>query len=236
MQRSSPNILLPLLHCPLCSPSRPLTDPTTLRCGHTVCSSHISSASCPVPSCSSVPANFTPVIPATSQVAFFPATSDSRPQITPSEAGERRIDVRVKNIVELVLKVAADEGVEHDELVDTYSDSGDDSDGEEDEPVRFPSSSSPNVSPATGPFSDPSGSNPLDHLSSTSSSSSRPRKRPRRHTSDSRHPSDPGDTSLLAEFDKSLTTELTCEICFMLFYQPVTTPCQHVRISRFCSV
>jgi hypothetical protein len=27
-----------------------------------------------------------------------------------------------------------------------------------------------------------------------------------------------------------------CEICFMLFYQPVTTPCQHVRISSFCSV
>jgi hypothetical protein len=33
----------------------------------------------------------------------------------------------------------------------------------------------------------------------------------------------------LARFEKELLTELTCEICFTLFYQPVTTPCQHVR-------
>ena len=29
-------------------------------------------------------------------------------------------------------------------------------------------------------------------------------------------------------FQKDLVESLTCEICFMLLYQPVTTPCQHV--------
>lgn len=31
------------------------------------------------------------------------------------------------------------------------------------------------------------------------------------------------------EFDKRLLEELTCHICYVLFYRPVTTPCQHVR-------
>jgi hypothetical protein len=28
--------------------------------------------------------------------------------------------------------------------------------------------------------------------------------------------------------EKQLLVELTCEICYMLLYQPITTPCQHV--------
>ncbi|KAH0839737.1 PUA-like domain-containing protein [Lanmaoa asiatica] len=51
---------------------------------------------------------------------------------------------------------------------------------------------------------------------------------PSRHTNRHRHRSD--STSLLKDFEKALSTELTCEICFMLLYQPVTTPCQHVRL------
>ena len=31
-----------------------------------------------------------------------------------------------------------------------------------------------------------------------------------------------------ARVDKELLTELSCEICFAIYYQPVTTPCQHV--------
>ena len=34
-----------------------------------------------------------------------------------------------------------------------------------------------------------------------------------------------------AEFEKELLSELTCEICFALMWQPVTTPCQHVSCS-----
>jgi hypothetical protein len=34
-------------------------------------------------------------------------------------------------------------------------------------------------------------------------------------------------------FEKEVLTELTCEICFNLLYQPVTSPCQHVSFSIF---
>lgn len=230
MEHPSPNVLLPLLHCPLCSPSCVLTDPTTLRCGHTICSSHITSHLCPIPSCSSTPANYAPIIPSSSRVAFFPAISESHSRSSSPEPSERRIDVRVRKLVELVMEAAEDEGEQPDHLVETYSDSGDDCDDEQHEPVGFPSSSISADRPAT-PVSGPSSSNAS---SSPASSSSRPRKRRRRHISNSRlpdfHSSGPGAASL-AEFDKNLTTELTCEICFMLFYQPVTTPCQHT----FCS-
>ena len=41
---------------------------------------------------------------------------------------------------------------------------------------------------------------------------------------------------LRARVDKELLTELSCEICFAIYYQPVTTPCQHVsRLFPFFS-
>lgn len=39
------------------------------------------------------------------------------------------------------------------------------------------------------------------------------------------------EQQLMAKFEKELYRELTCEICLVLFYCPVTTPCQHT----FCS-
>lgn len=38
-------------------------------------------------------------------------------------------------------------------------------------------------------------------------------------------------SSILARFEKDLLVELTCEICFILLYEPLTTPCQHT----FCA-
>lgn len=38
------------------------------------------------------------------------------------------------------------------------------------------------------------------------------------------------------KFEKDLMAELTCEICFMLLYQPITTPCQHVGLFIFLSL
>ncbi|KAF8450734.1 PUA-like domain-containing protein [Boletus edulis BED1] len=54
---------------------------------------------------------------------------------------------------------------------------------------------------------------------------------PSRHTTPQRHNADPTSPPDPHDFEKTLSTELTCEICFMLLYQPVTTPCQHT----FCS-
>ncbi|KAK7061735.1 PUA-like domain-containing protein [Favolaschia claudopus] len=73
--------------------------------------------------------------------------------------------------------------------------------------------------------------------------SDRPRKRPRLHNLDTgdddedggdllshlRSVSRPIDPPL--DLEKALLTELSCEICFMLLHNPVTTPCQHT----FCS-
>ncbi|KAI0068857.1 hypothetical protein BV25DRAFT_1792197 [Artomyces pyxidatus] len=58
----------------------------------------------------------------------------------------------------------------------------------------------------------------------------RPRKRRRRHVPAPRRDEPPAPDAAV-RFEKELLSELTCEICFMLLYQPITTPCQHT----FCS-
>jgi len=60
-----------------------------------------------------------------------------------------------------------------------------------------------------------------NHLSAILSHPDRLETEPRR---------DPEGTyeDLRARIDKELLTELNCEICFTIYYQPVTTPCQHV--------
>ncbi|KAI0307335.1 PUA-like domain-containing protein [Multifurca ochricompacta] len=55
------------------------------------------------------------------------------------------------------------------------------------------------------------------------------RKRRRKHLPPPRRPEPPFQSA--NQFEKELLTELTCEICFMLLYQPITSPCQHT----FCS-
>ena len=41
------------------------------------------------------------------------------------------------------------------------------------------------------------------------------------------------EENLRTRIDKELLTELSCEICFTIYYQPVTTPCQHVSCLLF---
>ncbi|KAF7790833.1 hypothetical protein EIP86_001790 [Pleurotus ostreatoroseus] len=73
-------------------------------------------------------------------------------------------------------------------------------------------------------------------------SSPRPRKRRRlrhiprtrsRPATPPRPPEARADTDADGEtrFEKELKSELLCEICFAMMWQPVTTPCQHVRLS-----
>ncbi|KAF9247063.1 PUA-like domain-containing protein [Melanogaster broomeanus] len=180
-----------------------LTAPTTLRCGHTLCSSHIISSQCPIPSCSSQPQGFTPNIPASSRVSYFPAPS-----------------------------AAKDAEVQPDDIVDRLGNSDDESDSE-DCSLDEASFSSVGLLPQTMLLQPPS----LD--ATPGSPFSRPSKlrRPQLDTPLEDHhssptiPQIPPRINLLADFEKTLSTELTCEICFMLLYQPITTPCQHT----FCS-
>ena len=43
-----------------------------------------------------------------------------------------------------------------------------------------------------------------------------------------------GDEDPQTRIEKELLTELSCDICFTIYYQPVTTPCQHVSCLLFC--
>ena len=107
--------LLPLLSCPLCVvdggnvPYPLLHHPFTLRCGHTVCSSHLKTADpaqpCPLPVCSSTPNPNTarPNIPSSSRVIYLPAVPPppSAPY-APSDQLEQRVDITISKLIEVV--------------------------------------------------------------------------------------------------------------------------------------
>ena len=175
------NQLIHLLKCTLCN--RTLNAPTTLRCGHSICSHHESVC------CQNTPRPPPPVIPSQSRVTFNPAPPAP---LTPLPL-TRTSDVTLTSILALVRE---------------------DEDEDDDD---------------------------------------RPRKRRKRHHSPD--DDDDGDGDLLThlrnaaahqrtipldvpliqdspppDLDKKLLEELTCHICYVLFYKPVTTPCQHVRL------
>lgn len=202
---SYPLNLSRLFSCPLCSPSGFLDAPTTLRCGHTVCSAHIASSVCPIPTCSVNRQGFSPTIPTSSGVAVFPAPLHFV-QVPSGPSNLPRVDIRVNNIIQLLRQSAGDEQ-------DT---SPPDSDDEFDRDASGPSEIRPSYPPPSGP-------------------SPRSRPRPQSPSTAFDPPPSPHSPSRrinsISNFDKALAAELTCEICFMLLYQPITTPCQHT----FCS-
>ncbi|CAE6507355.1 unnamed protein product [Rhizoctonia solani] len=208
-----PSLLLPLLRCALCRLL--LTAPTTLNCGHTVCSKHMNESpdeepgssessfgQCPVDGCKPRQPARVHVVGHLNQVlragvTFIPAAS------TPSEPSPTRVvklDVAVSKLLELITTTARRNTA----------------------PCR-------EDSPATD---DESGRrSPLPDRSSRESTQSPPRPRKKARTHPPVHTPtglpDPSDLS----FEKELLSELTCEICFMLLCNPITTPCQHT----FCS-
>ena len=194
---SYPRGLFPLFFCPLCSPSAYLCAPTTLRCGHTVCSAHITSSVCPIPTCSTLNRpGFSATNPASSGVAVFPAPLHLD-QIPSTPTSPPRVDVRINNIVQFLRQTVEDAG------------------------KAAPSDEDPSEVRLWSPHT-PSGP------------SLRNRSRPRSPSTAFDPPLSPLSPSRsISNFDKALAAELTCEICFMLLYQPITTPCQHVRSLAF---
>lgn len=186
--------LVPLFFCPVCSPPAFLVTPTTLRCGHTVCSTHTSSSACPVPTCSTTQCQgYTPSIPSSSRVEFFAAPRSSE-DVSAAWRSQPRLDVRINNIIQLLRFTHLGER-------DAPSYSGDEPDRDD---SGTPDTRSQDLTPRSQPRQSAQATTPLDF---------------------------PRPINSAAEFDKALTAELTCEICLMLLYQPVTTPCQHT----FCS-
>lgn len=202
MSTPLPQSLVPLLRCPLCNPPDILQNPVTLHCGHTLCATHVTSPSCPIPSCAlSLPSDFTP---AASSVTFRPAPRPS----TPSKQSEyTRTDIVVTKIIALVRNT--------------------DHKTENSSPPPSPSTSCCSYDSSHSDANDPPSLSGSPH-SSPRPSPPRPRKR-RRRNSPEHHQDTLSDP--LQRFHKQLNAELCCEICFTLFYQPVTTPCQHT----FCS-
>ncbi|KAI0759917.1 PUA-like domain-containing protein [Irpex lacteus] len=232
-----PDKILPLLRCPLCPFSTLLEAPITLHCGHTVCSKHVirphtTSTSCPLPTCTSRNATAQQAqIHPESGVNFRSASPQDVPMPMPlnaradssSGSGAPRVDVTVNKILSLTTRT-------HREL------------------QRFQYDAPLAGLSAMGVSSSSSASN-------STTTTHRPRRHSRSRSRSHTHSHDARDfasrhsrlpsaqersTSRLllsnrraasALFEKELLSELTCEICFALMWQPVTTPCQHT----FCS-
>ncbi|THH33624.1 hypothetical protein EUX98_g600 [Antrodiella citrinella] len=274
----TPDHILPLLACPICDPSALLTSPVTLRCGHTICMSHltdtpqeqgsssfvssflasIASSSkrklplpqCPIPTCHSLaPANTNATVEQLprhpqSDVNYLPPPSVSLPPLdNPSDEAPMplREDVTVNKIMNLAVLSRAwffeqpsrsahyDDDRTDSEPEGRSGAAEEEADSDTPDPDQYPNLDRPPF--ASVPDRLPNGAS-RRRRSDSPSPSRRPHKRPRRARPQrerrdvhSRQP----PLSPSARFEKELYAELTCHICFGLTWQPVTTPCQHVR-------
>ncbi|KZS97578.1 LON-domain-containing protein [Sistotremastrum niveocremeum HHB9708] len=212
--------LVPLLRCPLCDPPRLLTVPTTLRCGHSVCARHVQLdasesspspnitsslllPSCPLPTCTQSRQSATS---ATTMQPDIPRTSNViyRPSNTRETTPHPfRMAVKVPQATPDVLLSKTVDLVRRSLRGSNHAD----------------------LAPR---FSDDEEHDDSDQ-DSQPSGSRRASKR-RRRTSPVQPTRRPGPEDA-QHFEKELLQELTCEICYMLLYKPITSPCQHT----FCS-
>ena len=259
--------LVPLFHCPVCPKPSPLVAPVTLFCGHTVCARHVllspSSPSeprllrlspCPLESCTVSPSDpvTRPNIPASSRVTFYPAPDVAlgRDAAAFATIPQSRTDITINKLASIVHRY--DQLARSTRTLD--SSSGSDSSDTDDEEIldtntTRPSPSQPGAS-TTGSTSivpsDASSSSISTQIASSLDASlqhqapgrSNARKRRRKHHPPPRHLDSPAQST--DHFEKELLAELSCEICFNLLYEPITSPCQHVRAlshpSRFVFV
>ncbi|GLB33829.1 putative ATP-dependent protease La (LON) substrate-binding domain [Lyophyllum shimeji] len=245
-----PHHLLPLLQCPL--GRHRLSVPVTLHCGHTICTTHLLThpRACPVPRCTP-PHNASPNIPSSSNVAYFPAAAD-RPQPLDSPLPSSREDVTIAKVLALLDRTQqALDLAEHPPPRFHLSDDSDSSDDDAAQPlasssaVAGPSRTRSRSSDSTSrprkrrrrhppPKEDDDRDSDGDLLSHLRTESAR--QRSTRHDQPLLPPEPPSvsptSEPTLAQFEKDLLTELTCGICFNLFFEPVTTPCQHTFCSR----
>jgi hypothetical protein len=243
-------LVLPL-RCPLCPSHSTLTAPVTLYCGHTVCAKHVSSPAhrpssspqphihlrltpCPLQGCTASPTSPPALnIPPSSPVTIFPAVGHQPDHDASAFATipGSRIDVTVNNLATIIHR--------YDQQPQAHSrqhlpgaDSGSGSDSETDEEILDTRASSP-----TQPFIAASSANTGEAPSSiprqisSDASQQRParmsaRKRRRKRLPPPRRLDAPAQSA--DQFEKELMAELSCEICLTLYYQPITSPCQHV--------
>ncbi|KAJ7771386.1 PUA-like domain-containing protein [Mycena maculata] len=189
------------LVCRVCD--LPLLNPTTLPCGHTVCSIH-PRVPCPRPQCSPHSGPSRPRIPPDSRVNYLPPPPPA--PAPPPQQLPPKPDVTISKIIALLDRV--NNHSTHSPTVRTRPDTA--------------------PSPPDRPFKrqrlyqvddDDGDGDLLDHLRASAAR--------QRETA----PYAPLLTPEQPSLEKELLSELSCEICFMLLYNPVTTPCQH----SFCA-
>ncbi|KAI0254380.1 PUA-like domain-containing protein [Lactifluus subvellereus] len=252
----SPHLLLPLLYCPLCPPSSPLLVPVTLFCGHTVCAKHVSIPApqpnphdhlptrrlrltpCPLEGCDASPSNPVPPpnIPSSSRVTFYPAVG---PQPDHDSAAfesipDTRTDITINKLASIIHRSDQHQQAQYTERLPTL-DSGSGSDSQTDEEILDTQPTHPSAGPTTTTPSEPSSELSIPRQISSDASQQdsvriSARKRRRKQLPPPRRLDAPAQSA--DHFEKELLSELTCEICFMLLYQPITSPCQHTFCSR----
>ena len=218
------NQLIDLLTCPLCN--RTLVAPTTLQCGHSICSHH--SAVC----CPQNPLPPAPNIPSQSRVTFNPAP----PAPLTTLPLTRTSDVTLTSILALVQRQNEDEDDDerprkrrkrHHSPDDDDDDNDNDGDGDLLTHLRNAAAHQRSIPhdvpliqdhPLPNFDNDDGDGDLLTHLRNAAA-----------HQRSIPHDVPIIQDSPPPDFDKRLLEELTCHICYVLFYRPVTTPCQHVR-------
>ena len=231
-------LILPL-RCPLCPPHSTLTAPVTLYCGHTVCATHVSLpahrpssspqplmhlpvllrlAPCPLQGCTAFPAapppppfNI-PSQPSSLVSTFLPAVAhrpDHDDASTFVTIPDSRMDVTVNNLSTIIHRY-------HQQLQrPPVTGSGSGGDSQTDEEILDSRASSPTQAFIASSSAN-TGEGPSPTLRQVSSDGSSSRRLP--------------DAPSPAQFGKELLAELSCEICLSLYYQPITSPCQHVSL------
>ncbi|KAI0677505.1 hypothetical protein C8Q78DRAFT_1002999 [Trametes maxima] len=243
-----PRALLPLLRCPLCPAPALLRAPVTLHCGHTLCAAHL--APPPDAPSTSRAADSPPTLP---RCPLPDCSSSSRAPATFSHSPP--LDVTVNKVIELLSAADAQDAPppvyqdDYDDRTDSEYEGDSDSDLEylplpppsplSSTSQRAPSSARNSHSAERVERSSPPPVTPRHRSRSRSQPSPRlhPRKR-RRRLHGRVSPSQPRpqphrtDHDRQAHLEKELLSELTCEICFGLLWQPITTPCQHTFCTR----
>jgi hypothetical protein len=247
------SLLLPLLRCPLCPDHSTLTAPVTLFCGHTLCAKHVSVPAhlsslspqshtrfpillrltpCPLQGCTASPATPVPLnIPPASHITFYPAVGHHTDHDAASFATipDSRIDVTV-NKLSMIIHQHRAQSTRHL----PSADSGSGSDSQTDEEILDPRDLSPTRASIAGSSANTGEGGPSSiprQVSSDGSQQPGParmgaRKRRRKRVPPPRRLDAPAQSA--DQFEKELLTELSCEICLTLLYQPITSPCQHV--------
>lgn len=204
---------------------------------------------CPIPICRQVTRPSVPQIniPPESTVAYYPPIVNTPTNTDPPARitiANPRVDVSVGRVLALLDRAERESWnvAEEDDGRGTRAPVDGDTDGE-DSVEEGEENTTPTVNPSSLPSSS-SGAGPSNIRRPHRSNHDRPRKRQRRgELSNVQSPPDRlNDTpderrrpwcsrqeEHTERFNKELVESLTCEICFMLLYQPVTTPCQHVR-------